>query len=99
MGVALISALILCALLIASKASAILGPSALVYAAVILVSIATLLRDFIWKFYKRQFKPRAYHIVQEMRAVQNRRDKRKQKNGKMSNSLSIDSETDLLTAR
>lgn len=37
-----------------------------------LVLIPTLvnLRDFAWRFYTRQFRPRPYHIVQEMSAIE-----------------------------
>lgn len=37
-----------------------------VWAALFLTPIAGNLRDFLWKFYRRIFKPRPYHIVQEM---------------------------------
>lgn len=72
MSVALISALLICLLVILmSKGSLLLLPfSSLFYASIILIPIFTLLRDFLWKFYRRQFRPRAYHIVQEMRAVE-----------------------------
>ena len=101
MGIALISALLLCLLLIALRTSSAVFLSLLVPSTVVLVAITTLLRDFVWKFYKRQFKPRAYHIVQEMRAVQNRRDRRQTRKAKgqgngsglLTKSSSSDSET------
>jgi phospholipid-transporting ATPase len=31
----------------------------------LLVPIVCLLRDFGWKFYKRQFRPQKYHLIQE----------------------------------
>ena len=66
--------------------------STLFVSAIILVPIVTLLRDFLWKFYSRQFKPRAYHIVQEMRAVEIKRKNSGQKL-KISKTSSFESET------
>lgn len=61
--------------------------------AIILIPVITLLRDFIWKFYMRQFKPRAYHIVQEMRAVEIKRNKKLKQS--MSKSSSVTETTPL----
>lgn len=40
--------------------------SALFWFTTLLIPIVCLLRDFIWKFYQRQFMPQEYHIVQEL---------------------------------
>lgn len=40
--------------------------SALFWFTALLIPIVCLLRDFIWKFYQRQFMPQEYHIVQEL---------------------------------
>lgn len=37
------------------------------WACVILIPVLVLSRDFIWKFYRRQFLPHPYHIVQELK--------------------------------
>eukprot|EP00163_Fabomonas_tropica_P014185 TRINITY_DN2587_c0_g2_i3.p1 TRINITY_DN2587_c0_g2~~TRINITY_DN2587_c0_g2_i3.p1 ORF type:complete len:1203 (+),score=339.25 TRINITY_DN2587_c0_g2_i3:849-4457(+) len=43
-----------------------LAPLPLFWFTVIMVPIATLLRDFVWKSVKRAFWPEMYHIVQEI---------------------------------
>jgi phospholipid-transporting ATPase len=43
--------------------------SPFVWAALILIPITGNLRDFLWKFYQRVFRPRPYHIVQEMDSI------------------------------
>lgn len=39
------------------------------WALVLLVPVIVCLRDFLWKFYRRQFCPHGYHIVQELKLV------------------------------
>lgn len=49
------------------------------WATILVIPVLVVMRDFMWKFYRRQFRPRAYHIVQEMTAMQSkdhRRDSR-----------------------
>lgn len=41
--------------------------SPIFWALVLLIPVAVLLRDFIWKFCRRQFFPHPYHIVQELK--------------------------------
>lgn len=40
--------------------------SAIFWFTTLLIPIVCLSRDFIWKFYQRQFRPQDYHIVQEL---------------------------------
>lgn len=40
--------------------------SAVFWSVTCLIPTICLLRDFVWKFYQRQFRPREYHIVQEL---------------------------------
>lgn len=37
------------------------------WALVLLIPVVVTLRDFLWKFYLRQFRPHPYHIVQEIK--------------------------------
>ena len=37
------------------------------WALVLFVPVLVLSRDFLWKFYRRQFRPYPYHIVQELK--------------------------------
>lgn len=98
MSAALLSALFLCFLLVGFRSSPTLLTSPILLSAVILVPVLTLLRDFLWKFYRRQFKPRAYHIVQEIKAVEDRRSRRiKKEKMKLSKSASFDDEKTPLT--
>jgi phospholipid-transporting ATPase len=39
------------------------------WALVTLIPVAVVLRDFLWKFCRRQFFPHPYHIVQELKYV------------------------------
>lgn len=39
------------------------------WAMVLLIPVVVCLRDFLWKFYRRQFCPHSYHIVQELKLV------------------------------
>ena len=87
MTVALLTALLACFLILWTRTSGTILSSILFFSAAILIPVATLLRDFLWKFYKRQFKPRAYHIVQEMRAVEIRRELKKFKSSMASSSI------------
>lgn len=50
-----------------------------IWAALIAISLAANARDFLWKFYRRVFRPRPYHIVQEMVAVDRHREGRLQR--------------------
>jgi phospholipid-transporting ATPase len=98
MSLALLTALIACFSILWIKTSGTILTSFLFYSASILIPIATLLKDFLWKFYCRQFRPRAYHIVQEMRAVESRRNKREAKQKqktklKISKTFSFENET------
>ena len=36
----------------------------------LLVPVTVALRDFVWKFYRRQFRPHPYHIVQEFKLTE-----------------------------
>lgn len=92
MSAALIGALTACFLILYTKSASIIFKSALFLTAVVLIPVVALLRDFLWKFYRRQFKPRAYHIVQEMRAVEIKREKAGKKI-KLSTTSSFESET------
>ena len=44
------------------------------WASIFLVSVFVLSRDFIWKFYRRQFRPHPYHIVQELKLSKRQKD-------------------------
>ena len=33
----------------------------------LLITILAITRDFVWRFYRRQFRPYSYHIVQELK--------------------------------
>ncbi|ORY37234.1 phospholipid-translocating P-type ATPase [Rhizoclosmatium globosum] len=35
---------------------------------ILVVPVMPLIRDFVWKYYKRSYWPRSYHIIQEMQA-------------------------------
>lgn len=96
MSLALITSLIICFLILWIKTAGTILTSALFFTASILIPIVTLLRDFLWKFYCRQFKPRAYHIIQEMRAVERRRTSRLSKSKakiELSKTSSFENET------
>ena len=41
--------------------------SPIFWALVLLIPVAVSLRDFVWKFCRRQFFPHPYHIVQELK--------------------------------
>lgn len=96
MSFALLSAIIACFLILWIKSFGSICSSALFFTASILIPIVTLLRDFLWKFYCRQFKPRPYHIVQEMRAVERRSES---KRAKMSKTFSFENETSPLNKK
>ena len=36
----------------------------------LLVPAVSLLRDFVWRFWQRTYRPRSYHIIQEMQRYQ-----------------------------
>lgn len=42
---------------------------------VLLVPVLVTCRDFLWKFYRRQFRPHPYHIVQEIKLTQSPKGK------------------------
>lgn len=65
--------------------------AAFVWGCMILVPVVGCSRDFLWKYYRRVFKPRPYHIIQEMEAIER---KERRKLGKKS--LSTASDTGLL---
>lgn len=39
------------------------------WSCVLLIPVLVLCRDFLWKFYLRQFSPHPYHIVQELKLI------------------------------
>lgn len=41
-------------------------PSLMFWAAIFGISILCLIRDFVWKFFKRSYNPESYHYVQEI---------------------------------
>ncbi|KAJ3220012.1 hypothetical protein HDU67_007745 [Dinochytrium kinnereticum] len=43
-----------------------LFPSLVFWASILLVPVIANLRDFVWKYFKRNYGPRSYHIVQEI---------------------------------
>ncbi|KAI8850835.1 hypothetical protein BC829DRAFT_143232 [Chytridium lagenaria] len=43
------------------------------YFAIIIVPIMVNFRDFCWKYFKRTYRPRSYHIVQEIQKIQHSR--------------------------
>lgn len=45
------------------------------WALVLLVPVLVLARDFLWKFYRRQFCPHPYHIVQELKLNESAKQK------------------------
>jgi phospholipid-transporting ATPase len=46
------------------------------WALLLLVPVLIAGRDFIWKFYRRQFRPHPYHIVQELKMAQKPKDRK-----------------------
>ena len=61
------------------------------WALVLLVPVLVCLRDFLWKFYRRQFRPHPYHIVQELKIKKAGLDDRKQKPAKKKNLIFVNS--------
>jgi len=53
--------------------------SPLFWLSLLLVPVLVSLRDFLWRFYRRQFRPHPYHIVQERCAIERRRFKQHSK--------------------
>ncbi len=51
---------------LSNTSSVVVFTSPYVWASLLLIPIVGNLRDFSWKFYRRIFRPRPYHIVQEM---------------------------------
>jgi len=47
--------------------SQVLFPSAVYWATLLLVPVLVSSRDYLWKFYRRQFRPHPYHIIQELK--------------------------------
>lgn len=49
------------------------------WALLLIVPVLVCLRDFLWKFYRRQFRPHPYHIVQELKIKKPDQEKGKEK--------------------
>jgi phospholipid-transporting ATPase len=51
---------------LSGSASELFG-SSVFWALILFVPVLVIARDFLWKFYRRQFRPHSYHIIQELR--------------------------------
>lgn len=61
-----------------------MASSPLFWSIITIIPIITVTRDFLWKFYQRQLKPRSYHIMQELHAMEAKKKRLDKKLRKMS---------------